>query len=1257
MLDGKFKVTVPGFEEHEYCHRIECRVQKMLSDVDDEASPRYQPRNVHPEQFTKSMVVDSSPFYINNLWPFEAYRIRARYKSTLFPERNGNKQVRCLYQWSKWHHPFRLKPAPLNFYDADDQKENGRTFTSTVERFDHEQLCEWVREKFFGSTSAVDPQCALPGPQGADGMVRQTSIPLITPDCHSEDEEVSPAAGITSGDVPDVTDLRRITSARKSKKIWSTEHERERVFPLILKVLRKSKLKGLDIVLREPREYVVKLLMPIHRQMVADGESNDDEKEAPKRPRKADPERDALRLSIIELIRTESLVNKQVDSSMTDKELDSILNMRLVQSLLTKKGMKPQEIRVKLFGRKSLRSSARYTVLTEGDFESVLWRLRQSSFMEAEHPVGALIDNPYCIYLWVFFLKKPRLHYAVQQSNDNVFVPLRPCLGTSEVHLFYGKYFARTDPLEVDMTFYLCEKNSETHKFAWLKVDGEMVKFQSTRRRHIVIRAYNKGVGSISAKDVHSKLKPAALQQQAAAHRDDMVQKVKDMKDWKSLLVSKNWSIGGKQRPNLPYFECLLQFCFKKVGQRVPLSACIDVVERMMMMQTGKGKADEGLEMVTEKVEAQKQWVRRLNDDNDRSWLRLIQFLFHLYWIPITNDADHTELFDASMRTMDVLQQLLNGEYGPPKRVICVLGAILKPAAEEFIVDIIRAIDRTQQDLSRRYQYLLWYNLINSVCLEGNYPKQPKLAQEVEDFKFEAEFIRMIQIDVNISAITNVQRMQPLEKEGFWILANSLRRAKDQHVKFQIYNKMCCILSVYQSTGYSDALIKYKAEIMLILKGQKRSMEASIAMLHQLQPTESKDVDALVDLVAEFVRVLDPSQQKNAVYKLVELMGSSKPIARHSRLIESILKNTRIRWREELVPLLVPTLRAQQSAAVRAEVFDEFWLHYDLLKVVRVLVGEHKLPIETFNEMVKVHSKRISKEYFDDWLQVIVDKNVRQPVKLDIAKKPPTTFRGILSRANGDEEHVNKALDKLEETLLTAPPDDDSHKPLMFYYKDVVCKVMMESFLKVDSHYFNCHDSDIDSIEMVNYFYGEYGMHCVMYCHRLMQHERGSSITYCDTLLRNFKRWWQAVKAQIAEAQLEKKIIDQLIDERDVYKCINSMYLEVGGTVDQVVDSKVAENIAKYKDSVEIEDNLKQFFVHFAPDDQSMWDWSIKELYSKMRSISGMNIKRVMKMDWSWYAPYRYSHCGSAALICVLVPISPIDILALSTHKSTQQLL
>lgn len=548
MLDDRFKVTIPGFGEHEYCHKLEYQIQNVTpDDNDDEKCSLYRPPDTRLEVFEEQSIVECSPFYIQNLWPFETYRIRVRYWNTLFTEHNQSRDGKTTskYRWSPWHYQI-LRLAPLDSCGDDEQKELEWTSSSTVKEYSHEQLCEWIDMKFFGNGSAND--CT----------------------------------------------------------IWSSVQEKEQLFRIVLRVLRKSPLKGADIVIIDPSIYVSELLMPVYREMIA--ASNDDEqKQFTGSCSERDPEIEALRQSIIGLIQEQDFLNVKIEDSISNEELKKILKMNMVESLLVRLGISPKEIRERIFGQASSRPSG-IAVVEEQDFESVMWRLRQSAFRETEHPVGALIDNPYCIYIWAYFRKKPNLYYTVQQINDAVYIPLRPCLDSSEVHLYYGKYFARSNPSELDIIFTLCEGNENTGKFALLKVDGEWVRFNSDRRRHVVIRVYNEGI---------EVQQPLNIYMQRETPREDCVTKVKDMKDWKTLNVHKAWGFGRKKDLKLPYFECLLQFCFTNIGEIVPLSAGIDVIESMVLMQTMKGKKEKSLEMITDKLEAQQKWISSFDDHND----------------------------------------------------------------------------------------------------------------------------------------------------------------------------------------------------------------------------------------------------------------------------------------------------------------------------------------------------------------------------------------------------------------------------------------------------------------------------------------------------------------------------------------------------------------------------------------------------------------------------------------------------------------
>ena len=1184
-------------------------------------------------RFWKKCVAKSSPFYIENLWTFESYRIRARYRHLLFSER-----VRQ-YRWSKWHGPFRLESTSLPLYqpnepNAPDQANNiGNNHHFFVETLNHNQLCEWIEVKFFGN---VLQRPVLINP---DSVTEQTGISSDIPNGLTDDEESEMTQMRTISLTSDQhRNLTVNNSKLENKQICSTPQERESVLPIVLNVIRKSRLEGADIVLREPVEYVPKSLMSVYSEIVPDSdhdENGDDQKEVPQLLTRAISTREALRSSIILLIRDQGILNKKIDHSISDQELEKILNLTITQALMKKRGLNLEEIRMKLFGYKASESNGRL-VLNEHDFESVIWRLRQIAFTETNHPIGALIDNPYCIYIWVYFHRKPRFHYAIHPVGNDVFIPLQLCLDTSEVHLYSAKYFTRSNPSELDISFYLCEKNNETGNLKGFKVDGEWIRFHSEKRKHIVLRVYNDGDKWHKGDDDHGNINLIPIQMP----QQDYIRKVKDMKNWNKLHVPTTWTIRSKCKGSeLPYFECLLQFCFTNIGRRVSLSACIDVIESMMLIQMAKNKGDEGVQMIIEKVEAQKRWIQTFYEMDNRSWVHFLKFVFYLYWILYTNQWQHTILFDHNMITMDILQRLLGGEYGPQKGVICILRTILHPVSERFIKVILRAIDQTHQDLSLRYQYLLWYNLINSICFNGYYQTLPKLSRNVNDFKLESEFIRMIQIDVNIHLITRVERTQFLEEEGFWILCSAMSDAEDE-AKFQIYNKMCCILSVFKSVGYSKAVVRCKPEIHQILCGQEGPLEASVGLFHMLQPEKNKDVIALVDLIVNFVPNLDPSKHKsdkNALHKLVELMGSHERVACHFQLIQGISRNLMIRWREEIIVYLVPMLNDDRNKELREILYDEFWRNYNMLKVVKCLIGEHGLCIETFIKLIEEHPERIQEERFDDWLEVIADKNVKQTIKLKIAEHPPITYQQCLAANSGYE----KLLDLLEATLLTAPKDENKDKPLMSNHMEEVCNVLMESFLAVDSTYYNCHDAEIEDIEMINYFYSGHGMHCAAYCHRLLKHENGPKITYCKKLVDNLIAWWQEMRRLFAEGFLSKKTIDYLIGPGDVYQVINEIYRTVvGGKINANVDDEIMRNMQNYKMymTTSPEPAVKHFFAHFIPSDVSQWTEDIKELKGQLDNAANYqsNVQRIMKTNWSLYAQHRefleelLTHAGCA---------------------------
>eukprot|EP01084_Bolivina_argentea_P162687 283087_1 len=247
MTNGKLKVNIINFEEYRYNYYIQYQVQKVPDKItanknSKSKSMKYAIHSLKTEKYNfVSKEQNKSPFIIDNLWPFETYRLRVRYQKIVF------KNFNSAAKWSKWCQEYHVLPAPLNLYTCNKDKQ--KLFKSTIECYNHKQLCDWITLKLFGNE------------------INDSKV-LITPTANDNEEKENKKEN----------EQRRETLIKlRNQKIWATSHERTHVFPIILKIIKLSKLKGTDLILKDPTVYVRKKLIKIYRENKLENNDDDDD--------------------------------------------------------------------------------------------------------------------------------------------------------------------------------------------------------------------------------------------------------------------------------------------------------------------------------------------------------------------------------------------------------------------------------------------------------------------------------------------------------------------------------------------------------------------------------------------------------------------------------------------------------------------------------------------------------------------------------------------------------------------------------------------------------------------------------------------------------------------------------------------------------------------------------------------------------------------------------------------------------------------
>ena len=639
------------------------RRKAMASKADDAATDRTEPRSNSKHHYTKKSnvySVETSPFIIRHeIWPNEKYQIRCRLVSKLFDDQRSN--------WTKWSDRHQVLPpsiqslvegvggdqglpsSPRLNANSTQSRSNPKGFSSGLsaeefERFDAEQLAEWMASKLTAKS-------AIPG----------------------------------------------------------TPFERKQLFPAVLDVVQQTKLNGEQFLYQRPEQYIAALMAIYDTNGSASGNANgrgqeqetkttDDApsptsatlhslKSSQKRPpmpksksyskysgSTLDRRLDAKLQKIRSLIQQNAVTKSKLpqsggsggsaDATVSDEDFVRLMADPEVQVLLSDHGHNAVEIGKQIEGKISRRRHGQKgAAWTKHDFLSILYRLKQCAFGELAFPMP---PTPYCIYVWCFFIKEPsKQKYTVKpahteaqshmlQKQDFHSMPLVPALSVGECGLYFGVYHLRTLAVWTDLEMNLYENGQI------VILEGEQVAFRNQRGVHVVMRCHNT---------------------EKKGDRDDKIEKLRLLADWSNVYVKKNIL---RSTINLPFFDCAMKFVFRFVGQSVPFSDCVEMLNVLRRAHHSKYQHD--LHQMVQDHMLQYKAKNRLfvvgrtwqsregrKQYEAEKWLNLTAVLFRIYWIMGTPMTASSDLFDSRLPVnVDIIQQIVNGFYGPPMKVLTV---------------------------------------------------------------------------------------------------------------------------------------------------------------------------------------------------------------------------------------------------------------------------------------------------------------------------------------------------------------------------------------------------------------------------------------------------------------------------------------------------------------------------------------------------------------------------------------------------------
>eukprot|EP01083_Nonionella_stella_P088349 246159_1 len=1101
-----------------------------------------------------------SPFMIRHyIWPNQKYKFRVRLVSKLFPAQKSN--------WTKWSSRYAALAPSINditnLNDKNDQSKGSKSKTHEFEHYNHNDLCKWIHAKLY-----------------------QTNNNNIN---------------------------------KKQVSMTRTPFEQKEIFPVLYACIEAlTALCGVDFIYKKAEEYI-RDLMDIYAN---------DSKALPQKKGKAKAKNDYGDRNL-ENKKTQivSLLHKKIPAIISSKKLDDhdfihLLRDAEVQKVLSGSGIDHKQLLNK-FQDKMRSSKHKAQRFTKHDFLSILYRLRQCALSELSLPI---CSNPYCIYIWTYFIKEPTQKYSLRLQNtdaqhkilrtsDHHEVPLQPALSVAQCTLYFGIYYVRQYAQWSDLYVNLyCGGNV-------VVVDQEAVTMNSNKSSHLIVKFNNN-------------------------NSNKTVDKCRMLSNWNNLYVSRKILGSGI---NLPYFDCMMKFVFSFVGKCLPFNEAVNVFTMLWKSHQKSTKHKQELHQLLEDHMIKykhKNALHRLDISNkEYDWLNLTAVLFRMYWIMGSQTLmNNSNLFDSDMICVDIAQEMLSGDYGPIQRVTSLLASLYHdlPKENAFVDRIIKSIEIASKDYHQQHLFVLWYNFIDCMVYRGQATRfgmkytgvHNLMEARSQRFTVDGLFLRLIQVDVCIELITKnagvldpqQKRCMPMEKQAFWILSELLILSQDNPSHCQeCLRKSNGVLAIF-NPNYSEVMVANQGKLNLILNQQRYPFHSMLSMYKVLKPTHTDDLTVFAQYMARFVDEFhlikaSSSSANHIVRYFHNILSEDQVIARNATLLNAILNNDSLCWREEFIPYVVTMLSKDIDRLKK--VYRLYWVNRGLLATIKDLIVVNSLPKDPLCEIMNEESTKkdlISSIPFKAWLEIIAHRECTNEMKLILAGFPPLTF----AKMRGSERRI------LINFLVASDPQmfPESHKPLVYHGKSVVAHKMMENIMALSPKFYNPQDQNFANpafqdvyCDTIKFFGGGLGSACIKFCYEILSYQYGEEIQYCKELFSHFKSWWQKLRIDFANAGLPESLMSIL--ERGLYDSISDLFVHVGGEPDFLLDDKIRTVIEQYQTKIAIASALNLFFNHFVPPDTINWGQGLKRLNEKWHYVEQLTTQKMLKEEWKWYTPYR----------------------------------
>ena len=260
-----------------------------------------------------------------------------------------------------------------------------------------------------------------------------------------------------------------------------------------------------------------------------------------------------------------------------------------------------------------------------------------------------------------------------------------------------------------------------------------------------------------------------------------------------------------------------------------------------------------------------------------------------------------------------------------------------------------------------------------------------------------------------------------------------------------------------------------------------------------------------VTYFGRYVKNIHEEGSKDRLYKLLTkykwFISSSSSGDLKKKFYRSIAANPNVFFDPPFIPPIKHIFK-QFSDDEMHEWYLQYWDEHGIKAVIDIIY-QCEFKFETFCDLIKSFPKRLQDSSickFEEWVEVIVCRNIRDATKLIICENPPLRFKDIVNIK--DKKQKQDYLDRLKLVLV----EDDPKKaqefgfgpglemPLIKYNKRAPCNRLLQHLMDDAFPDFNTKDGVYQDKKIISFFAGNVGQQLIKFLNQIIQIVKGNQV-------------------------------------------------------------------------------------------------------------------------------------------------------------------